>query len=95
MPTTYRLTNKKLRRIKEYAEKSLYHLNVKSADCYTFYLCSNSNWSGGWAWSCNLILSTSDYLLRLDTGKLYKIVKCNNGKTVILKLMKRWCKTND
>ena len=68
----YSLFNK----IKRHALGSFYRLNARSADCYAFNITKHgTDWDGGWDWSSNLVDTDADFILKLDTLQLYKIIK--------------------
>jgi len=54
-----RLSEGMKRRISEWAERSVYRLNARTADCYAFTLYRKANgkldFSGGWDWQDHLI----------------------------------------
>ena len=69
---SYKLMSK----IKKHAGESLYRLNAKTADCYAFSIDEDGkDWSGGWDWSSDLIDKDADYILMLESGTIYRVIK--------------------
>jgi hypothetical protein len=61
------------RKIKAHALGGFYRLNAKSADIYTFYLTTDGDFGGGWAWLDYPGTWDSDLAVKLSDGKLYQL----------------------
>lgn len=61
-------------KIRRWALSSLYRMNAKSSDCYAFNIKDN-DWDGGWDWSNTLIDEQAEYVIMLDSLKVFKIIK--------------------
>jgi len=65
---------KTLKKIKVFAQHSLYRMNASTADCYAFNFTMNGeDWEGGWDWSRMLVDKDADYILMLDTLEAKRI----------------------
>lgn len=59
-------------RIRDHAGYSMYRMNAKTSDIYTFSIDDDGkDWEGGWDWSKGVV-DPLDYFLDLEDGNIYK-----------------------
>ncbi len=79
--TSYKkLSDRKIKfkkRIRDWAQHSMYRMNAESADCYAFnYIDDNrSDFEGGWDWKNNLVDKNATHILDLETLDFFEIVQ--------------------
>ncbi len=64
------------KRIRDWAQHSIYRMNVSSADCYAFNYTDDkrSDFEGGWDWKNNLTDKYATHILDLETLEFFEIV---------------------
>jgi hypothetical protein len=70
------LTQHLKRKIKKHAMNSIYRLNARSANCYSFSLYKKNkrtSWDGGWDYTNNLMDRSADYLYDIVSNKFIAI----------------------
>lgn len=79
------LSRSRWNQLRRHAVHSFYRMNATSADCYAFSvdvagmkhmdgtISKGNDWSGGWDWSTQLVDTSAEYILMLETGKVYKV----------------------
>ena len=60
------------RQIRQHALNSMYRLNAKSADVYSFKPYGDT-WEGGWSWLEHPLTWDGELAINLKDGKLYKL----------------------